>query len=113
MSILHALLQTYIFISVTFTTFFLFGLVRELRKKLKNKDTEELIEKVKNHLKVVYKEQIGDAHYLYEQTTHNFIAQGTTEDEMWANAKLTCPQQEFIIEGENGQAILVSVKDKQ
>ena len=113
MSILHALLQTYIFISVTFTTFFLFGLIRELRKKLKNKDTEELIEKVKHHLKVVYKEQIGDAHYLYEQTTHNFIAQGSTEDEMWENAHLTFPKQEFIIEGKNGEAVLVSVKDKQ
>ena len=112
MEILKTLAYIYISICVTFTTFFLFGLVRELRKKLSNKDTEELISKVKDHLKVVYKEQIGDAHYLYEQTTHNFIAQGSTEDEMWENAHLTFPTQEFIIEGENGQAILVSVKDK-
>ena len=113
MEILHSILQVYIFISVTFTTFFLFGLIRELRKKLKLKDTEEVLERVKNHLKVVYKEQIGNTYYLYEQTTHNFIAQGPTEDEMWANAHLTFPSQEFIIEGENGKAILVSVKDKQ
>lgn len=113
MSILHALLQTYIFISVTFTTFFLFGLVRELRRKLNDKDTEELLEKVKEHIKVVYLERIGNTHYLYEKVSNRFIAQGSTEDEMWENAHLTFPQQEFIIEGENGQAILVSVKDKQ
>jgi len=113
MSILQALLQAYIAISVTFTTFFLFGLIRELRKKFKEKDTEELLEKVKNHLKVVYIEQDCGIFHLYDKTTNLFLAQGYTEDEMWANAHLTFPKQEFIIEGENGKAVLVSVKDKQ
>jgi len=113
MSILNALLQTYIFISVTFTTFFLIGLIRKLRKKLSDKDTEELIEKVKNQLKLVYIEQDCGMFHLYDKTTNCFMAQGYTEDEMWATAKLNFPKQEFIIEGENGKAVLVSVKDKQ
>jgi hypothetical protein len=89
----------------------LFGLIRQLRKRFSSKETENLIEKVKEQLKVVYKEQVGDVHYLYEKTTNSFVAQGLTEDEMWANAHLTFPTQEFIIEGENGKAVLVSVKD--
>lgn len=113
MQILHTLLQIYIFISVTFTTFFLFGLIRHLRDRFKDEETKELFEQVKAHIKVVYKERVGDTHYLYEKVSNRFIAQGSTEDEMWANAHLTCPTQEFIIEGENGKAILVSIKDKQ
>lgn len=113
MAFLHFILQVYICISCAFTTFFLFGLIQNLRRRFKDNDTNELLAKVKEQLKVVYKEQVGDVHYLYDKTTNNFIAQGTTEDEMWSNAKLTFPQQDFIIEGENGKAVLVSVKDKQ
>ena len=113
MELLKAIWTVYIYFCAGFTTFFLFGLVRHLRKELKEKRTEELVEKVKDHLKVVFIERIGDVHYLYEKTTNRFIAQGPTEDEMWANAHLTFPAQEFIIEGENGKAILVSVKDKE
>lgn len=113
MELLKAIWAVYTFLCVGFTTFFLIGLIRNLRKAFNEKATEELVEKVKDHLKVVYKEQVGDVHYLYEKVSNQFIAQGATEDEMWANAHLTCPSQEFIIEGENGKAILVSVKDKQ
>lgn len=113
MEFLHSILQIYIFICCAFTTFFLFGLIRNLRRTLKNKTTEELVSELQQHIKVVYKERVGDVHYLYDKVSNNFIAQGTTEDEMWANAKLTFPKQEFIIEGDNGEAVLVSVKDNK
>ena len=113
MEILKTVWEVYTFFCIGFTTLFLFNLIRHLQTVLKEKKTEELIEKVKDHLKVVFIERVGDVHYLYEKTTNSFIAQGPTEDEMWANAHLTFPKQEFIIEGENGKAILVSVKDKK
>lgn len=111
MEFLHVILQIYIFISCVFTTVFLLGLIRNLHRVLKNKTTEDLVSELQQHIKVVYTERIGDAHFLYEKVNNNFIAQGLTEDEMWANAHLTFPTQEFIIEGENGKAVLVSVKD--
>ena len=111
METLYLLLNIYIAISVTFTTFFLIGLVRNLRKALEKDDAEELLEKVKNQLKLVYIEQGCGMFHLYDKTTNCFIAQGYTEDEMWATAKLNFPKQEFIIEGDNGKAVLVSVKD--
>lgn len=113
MKLLEAIWTVYLYFSAGFTTFFLIGLYRNLRKAFKEKETEELIEKVKDHLKVVYVEQVCGVYHLYEKVSNQFIAQGYTEDEMWANAHLTFPKQEFIIEGENGKAILVSIKDKQ
>ena len=113
MEILKALAYIYIGASVAFTTFFLVGLTRHLGKALKKEETAKMIEQVKNQIKLVYLERVGDVHYLYDKTTNSFIAQGNTEDEMWANAHLTFPKQEFIISGENGKAILVTVKDKQ
>ena len=113
MELLKTIWTVYLYFSAGFTTFFLFGLIKHLREKLKEKRTEELIEKVKDHLKVVYVEQVCGVYHLYDKVSNRFIAQGYTEDEMWANAHLTFPKQEFIIEGENGKAILVSIKDKQ
>ena len=43
--------------------------------------------------------------------TNQFIAQGSTEDEMWAKAKLIFPKKEFIIEGKDGKAVVVDIKD--
>ena len=113
MELLKAIWTVYTLLCVGFTTLFLIGLIRNLRKVFKEKDTEKLLEQVRDHLKVVYKEQEGDVHYLYEKVSNQFIAKGATEDEMWEQAHLTFPSQEFIIEGENGKAILVSIKDKQ
>lgn len=113
MEILKAIWTVYTTACIIFTTMFLIGLFRNLRRTLSSKETEELIEKAKSHLKVVYLERIDNTHYLYDKVTNNFIAQGKSEDEMWANARLTFPKQEFIIEGENGNAVLVSVKDNK
>lgn len=113
MELLKAIWAVYTFLCVGFTTFFLIGLYRNLRKELNNKVTQEVLDKVKDHLKVVYVEQVCGMYHLYDKISDSFIAQGYTEDEMWANAHLTFPKQEFIIEGENGKAVLVSVKDKQ
>ena len=113
MELLDTVWTVYVYLCVGFATFFLVGLIRNLYKVFSKKYTDELVERIKNHIKVVYTEQVDNAYYLYETTTNNFIAQGPTEDEMWANAKLIFPAREFVIEGENGVAILVSVKDKQ
>lgn len=113
MELLKDIWTGYLYVSAGFTTFFLVGLIRNLRRVFKEKATEELVEKVKDHLKVVYVEQVCGMYHLYEKVSNQFIAQGYTEDEMWEQAHLTFPKQEFIIEGENGKAILVSIKDKQ
>lgn len=111
MEIIKAIIDVYTFISVAFTTMFLIGLVKSIRKELKGNDAEEFMEKFKDHIKLVYKEQVGDAYYLYDQSTKHFIAQGNTEQEMWRQAKLRYPTKEFIIEGDNGNAVHVDLKD--
>lgn len=111
MKFLETLFTLYIIFCAVFTTFFLFGLTRHLRRKLN--DNSELVEQLHNHIKIVYQERIGDAYYLYDKVSDSFIAQGATEDEMWYNAHLTFPKQDFIIEGENGKAVFVNVKDQK
>jgi hypothetical protein len=113
MEILKAIWTVYTTACIIFTTMFLIGLFRSLRKALGSKETEELVEKLQQHIKVVYVEQVCGMYHLYDKINNSFIAQGYTEDEMWTNAHLTFPKQEFIIEGENGNAVLVSVKDNK
>ena len=108
MEILQGILQAYTFISVVFTTFFLIGLVKSIRRELGDKElTDEEIAAV---IKLVYVEKVGDVNYLYDGITNAFITQAATEDEMWANAKRRFPDKEFIVKGKDGEAVLVNVK---
>lgn len=111
MELISSILQVYTFISVVFTTIFLIGLIKNIRKALNGDDVENLVEQLKDHIKLVYTERVGDAYYLYDQSTKHFIAQGHTEQEMWQQARLRYPTKDFIIEGENGNAVIVNVKD--
>lgn len=108
MSILTNILIGYAVICTILTTLFLIGLVKNLRRVLGASTT---IEEIRDHIKLVYTEQVGNAHYLYDHT-NRFITQGNTEEEMWTKAKLLFPKKEFIMQGEDGKAMLVSVKDK-
>ena len=113
MKVLQTIWDFYVIGCVIFTTFFLVGLIRAIRAKFKDNDTSDLVEQLQNHIKVVYVEQVCGMYHLYDKINNSFIAQGYTEDEMWRNAHLTFPKKDFIIEGENGKAVLVNVKDKQ
>lgn len=106
--ILHTILQAYTFISVVFTTFFLIGLVKSIRKELGEEEVTDA--DIAKAIKLVYVEKVGDVNYLYDGITNTFITQAESEDEMWTNAKRRFPDKEFIVRGENGLATLVSVK---
>ncbi len=49
-------------------------------------------------VKTVYSEQVGNFHYLYDAVSNKFIAQGATAEQMWNNAFLMYPNQEFQIQ---------------
>jgi hypothetical protein len=104
MSILLNILLVYGVVCTIATTIFLIGLVRHLRKELVKTKT---VENLTNAIKLVYIERVDDVNYLYDGLTHTFITQASTEDEMWANARLQHPNKEFIIKGENGKAVII------
>lgn len=106
MKILQTIWDFYVIGCVAFTSFFLLGLTRHLRKAVKAK---EFVEEIRDQIKLVYSEHVGNAYYLYDHTDQ-FIAQGSTEEEMWAKAKSLFPKKEFITRGEKGEAVVV--KDK-
>lgn len=108
LEILHSILQTYTFISVVFTTFFIIHVIKSIRNELSSDEITD--EEIANLIKLVYVEKVGNVNYLYDGITNAFITQAESEDEMWANAKKRFPDKEFIVEGKNGEAVLVNVK---
>jgi hypothetical protein len=109
MKILQIIWDFYVIGCITFTTIFLFNLIRHLRKAVA---TRETFDEIRQQIKLVYTEHVGDAYYLYDHS-NQFIAHGATEDEMWTKAKLLFPTKEFIIEGKDGKAVIVDVKGKE
>lgn len=84
MEILKAFLTVYCIVSVTFTTFFLINLFRNIRKEL---DVVKGVDTVKKTMKLVYVEQVSDMFHMYDIATDSFICQAQTEEELWTIAK--------------------------
>lgn len=106
MDILYGIVIAYAVISVVFTTIFFIGLIRNIRREI---NLVKEVKHIRQTIKLVYTEQIGDVYYLYDQLNNHFIAQGATEEEMWRTAKLRFPNKEFIIQTTNGNAAVVNV----
>jgi hypothetical protein len=93
MEILKAFWTVYCFISVIFTTVFLFNLYRNLRKEL---GVEKGIDTVKKTMKLVYIEPVDGAYHMYDIVTHTFICQAPTEKELWDIAQSMFPGKSVI-----------------
>ena len=86
MQFLTNILIVYGVICMIFTTIFLIGLVRNIRKEI---DLIEDVDKFKKTVKLVYIEQVGGMYRMHDKFTHHYICQATTEKELWdiADAK--------------------------
>ena len=86
MEILHTIWTVYIIACVTFTTIFLWNLVRNIRKEI---NLIEDVKQFKQTAKLVYVEQVDGMYRMHDKFTHHYICQASTEQELWdiANAK--------------------------
>ena len=86
MEILHTIWIVYIIACVTFTTIFLWNLVRNIRKEI---NLIEDVKQFKQTAKLVYVEQVDGMYRMHDKFTHHYICQASTEQELWdiANAK--------------------------
>lgn len=96
MEILKALGLAYMTISTICFTLFLIGLIRNLRKVLSNEQDVKKGADVLNKMRLVYVEQVGDAVYMYDKLTNNFLLQATTKDELWIKASEQYPNLKFF-----------------
>ena len=96
MEILKALGIAYMTISTVCFTLFLIGLVRSLRKAFAVKDSVSNGIKVADRIRLIYVEQVGDAVYMYDKVTDNFLLQAASEEELWTKAQLEFPQVHFV-----------------
>jgi len=88
MQILTNILIAYGVISMIFTTIFLFGLIRNIRREI---SLIEDVDKFKKTVKLVYVEQVDGMYRMHDKFTHHYICQAPTEKELWeiANAKFS------------------------
>ena len=86
MEILHTIWIVYIIACVTFTTIFLWNLVRNIRKEI---NLIEDVKQFKQTAKLVYVEQVDGMYRMHDKFTHHYICQAPTEEELWdiAHAK--------------------------
>ena len=103
MQILINILIAYGVISMIFTTIFLIGLVRNIRKEM------NLVKNVKEAaetLKIVYVEySVVDSMYrMYDKVSNNFICQAKDELELWNIAKAQFPGKNVITLSDDKEA---------
>jgi hypothetical protein len=91
MELLKTLGVAYITISTVCFTLFLIGLIRNLRKVLSDEQNGKKSTDVLSKMRLVYIEQVGNAVYMYDKLTNNFLLQATTKDELWTKAKEQYP----------------------
>lgn len=82
------ILIAYGVVCMIFTTIFLVGLVRNIRREIK---LIEDVEKFKKTVKLVYVEQVDGMFRMHDKFTHHYICQATTEKELWAIADAKFP----------------------
>ena len=88
MEILHTIWTVYSIACVTFTTIFLWNLVRNIRKEI---NLIEDVKKFKQNVKLVYIEQVDDMFRMHDKFTHQYICQAPTEKELWDIADTRFP----------------------
>ena len=88
MQILTNILIAYGVISMIFTTIFLVGLIRNIRREI---NLIEDVEKFKKTVKLVYVEQVDGMYRMHDKFTHHYICQAATEKELWEIADAKFP----------------------
>jgi hypothetical protein len=88
MEILHTIWTVYSIACVTFTTIFLWNLVRNIRKEI---NLIEDVRQFKQTAKLVYVEQVDGMYRMHDKFTHHYICQAATEKELWETAEAKFP----------------------
>ena len=88
MQFLTNILIVYGVISMIFTTVFLIGLVRNIRREI---DLIEDVSRFKKTVKLVYIEQVDGMYRMHDKFTHHYICQAATEKELWETADAMFP----------------------
>lgn len=88
MQFLTNILIAYGVISMVFTTIFLIGLVRNIRREI---NLIEDVSRFKKTVKLVYVEQVDGMFRMHDKFTHHYICQASSEKELWETADAMFP----------------------
>ena len=101
MQILINILIAYGIISMIFTTIFLIGLIRNIRREINIINGAKTAAET---LKIVYVEYDCGAYRMYDKITNSYICQAKTEQELWDNAKAMFPGKNIITLSDDKEA---------
>ena len=88
MEIVNTIWTVYSIACVTFTTIFLWNLVRNIRKEI---NLIEDVKQFKQTAKLVYVEQVDGMYRMHDKFTHRYICQASSEKELWETADSMFP----------------------
>lgn len=94
MQILTNILIAYGVISMIFTTVFLVGLIRNIRKEIQ---LIEDVDRFKKTVKLVYVEHVDGYSYMYDRITNRFICQAESDEAVLARAKELFPEHKIDV----------------
>jgi len=98
MQILLNVLIAYGVVCMIFTTFFLIGLVRNIRRELNIVGQAKELAKT---TKLVYVEQVNGMYLMHDKITHHFVAQAESELELWRIARERFPDKNIMTMSED------------
>ena len=98
MQILQIIWNIVSVISVLFTVFFLWGLIRNIRREL---DIVGQAKELAKTTKLVYVEQVNGMYLMHDKITHHFVAQAETELELWKIARERFPTKNIMTMAED------------
>jgi len=98
MQILQTIWNIISVISVLFTVFFLWGLIRNIRREL---DIVGQAKELAKTTKLVYVEQVNGMYLMHDKITHHFVAQAETELELWKIARERFPTKNIMTMAED------------
>ena len=98
MQILQTIWNIVSVISVLFTVFFLWGLIRNIRREL---DIVGQAKELAKTTKLVYVEQVNGVYLMHDKITHHFVAQAETELELWKIARERFPTKNIMTMAED------------
>jgi hypothetical protein len=104
MKILHAIWTVYSIASVLFTTIFLWGLIRNIRKELGMVNQAKELAKT---TKLVYVEQANGVFQMYDKITHAYVCQAESELELWKIARERFPDKQLVTIAEDREPKII------
>lgn len=104
MEFLIVVIQVIFWLAIIFCCAFTFIFLNMVLTNLREQKTVERVKEELTESMMVYTEKVGNTIHMYDVLSGFFIAQGSTEEEVWERARTRCPDMNLILTTVNKSA---------